>query len=54
VGYRLIDEDLKPVAGALMRLIIKAVWWLHLSRQVTKKAMQAIGRELKRLDVTPT
>ena len=54
VGGRLIDEDLKPVANPFLRLIIKAVWWLCLSRRVTEKAMEVIARELKRLDVTPT
>ena len=54
VGYGLIDNDLPPVAGALVRFIIKAGWRLHLSGQVAGKAMEAIERELRRLDVTPT
>jgi predicted acylesterase/phospholipase RssA len=54
VGYGLIDNDLPPIAGALVRFIIKAGWRLHLSRQVAGKAMEAIERELRRLDVTPT
>jgi hypothetical protein len=37
-----------------VRFIIKAGWRLHLSGQVAGKAMEAIDRELKRLDVTPT
>jgi hypothetical protein len=54
VGYGLIDNDLPPVAGAFVRFIIKAGWRVHLSGQVAGKAMEAIDRELKRLDVTPT